>query len=164
MTLADAALDALAEGLWLRLRDVVLAAARLDAFNFAPEVPTPAPAPGWVRRIADDGAALDASVLDLVRRAVAAGADPVNWRILERLDGRDEGMALVELAAAAGLPPLALAERVSDLVQVGLAAHVLERGAVQVTAAGRAWLRLVEALGARVGRKARAGLPGLVAG
>lgn len=164
MTAVEEAVDVLAEGLWRRMRDVVLAAARLERFNFAPGAAAAAPRPGWVTGLATDGVVLEAGVADLVRRAFAVGADPVNHRMLARLDGETEGMALGELARALDLPALAVAERVNDLVQVGLVGQVLERGAVETTAAGRAWVRLVDAVAGRLARHAREGLPGLLSG
>jgi len=163
VTPADAAVEALAAGLWRRLRDVVLAAERLERFNFAPERDPAPPSADWIRGLMDD-AALTGSALDLVRRASAAGADPVNHRVLSLLVARDDAIPLAELARAVGLPALAAVERVSDLQQVGLARRVLEHGAVAATAAGRGWVRLLDLVAARVAAEARAGLPGLSGG
>jgi hypothetical protein len=151
-------LDALAEGLWRRMRDAVLAARRLDGFSFTEE---PGP-PGWVEGLPADPS-LDEAALDLTRRALAAGADGWNHRLLARL-AADGGGTVGGLAAALGLSPLAVAERISDLAQVGLAAHVVERGTVRATAAGEAWVRLVAAVGAGIHARARQELPALVAG
>jgi predicted DNA-binding transcriptional regulator len=164
MTPAEAAVEALAQGLWGRLRDVVLAAERLERFNFAPERETAPSTPDWIRGLMTDEAALAGSVLDLVRRAAAVAVDPVNHRVLSLLVERDDPIPLAELARAAGLPALTTVERVSDLQQVGLASRVLDQGAVTATPAGRGWVRLLDLVAARVTREARAGLPGLSGG
>jgi hypothetical protein len=59
----------------------------------------------------------------------------------------------VGLSAEVGLPPLAVAERVADLVQVGLAARSLVGDQVQATAAATAVVELVEAVQAEVARR-----------
>lgn len=158
---ADAALDALATGLWSRLRDVVLAEERLERFNFAPDAAAPVPQGDWVRRLATDEAALAGSALDLIQRAMAAGADPLNHRILRLLVAQEQPIPLFELARAAGLPPLSVAERVSELAQVGLATRVLAEGAAAVTPAGSGWVRLLGLVTDRVAAAARTALPGL---
>jgi hypothetical protein len=163
VTPADAAVEALAAGLWSRLRDVVLAAERLERFNFAPERDPAPPSANWIRGLMDD-AALTGSALDLVRRAAAVGADPLNHRVLGLLVARDDAIPLTELARAAGLPALATVERVGDLQQVGLAHRVLDQGAVAATPAGRGWVRLLDLVAARVAAEARAELPGLPGG
>ncbi len=155
-------IETVAEGLWRRVRDVVLAAERLERFTFAPDRPEAGPDRGWVRGLATD-ATLAEALEDLVRRAVAAGSDAVNHRILVGPDG-EEGLPVAELARQIGTPPLAVSERITDLVQAGLASHDIERGTVRATAAGRGWLRVLEAITAHLLGRARAELPRLLAG
>jgi len=62
----------------------------------------------------------------------------------------------------AGLARLVLSERVSDLVQVGLAGRDLEKDAALATAATRGFLDLVDELRQRLTREAREQLPVLL--
>jgi hypothetical protein len=79
---------------------------------------------------------------ELVLRALRVAADPLNDRILRRL--ADGDATLGELSELVELPRLAVWERVSDLVQVGLAARALADDAAGLTAAGAVLLRLVD--------------------
>lgn len=145
-----AAIDTVAEGLWRRLRDVVRTERALAGFAFAPE-----PAAGAPRRPAPaDEAGVDALARDLTLRALAAAADPLNYRVLRALGA--EGVAVDDVAGAVALPALAVSERVHALAQVGLAARELEHDAVAATTAGRGVVALVEAIGAALGARWRA--------
>lgn len=124
---------ALAQGLWGRLRDILLVAARIDSFAFGEADATPAGI-----------AAADADVLaeDFVVRALHAATDRLNWTILVAIAPAD-GVPLDGLAASSGLPRVVVSERVSDLVQAGLAARVLDADTVHATRAGEvlvAWI------------------------
>ena len=140
----SADVEAVADGLWLRLRDVILAERRLERFSFTPEV---ADAGVSVRlaALAGDPDALGRLARDVTLRALAAGSDPANAQILSALeDGRPAPLA--ELASRTGLPGLALAERVGALAQAGLAARDVEADAVLPTAAGRGLASFFDAL------------------
>lgn len=159
MTAAGLALDTAAEGLWLRLRDVLLAEQRIERFEFSPE------APGGVtdrllalRRDRDARLAL---ARDLALRSLAALTDSTNFRILGSLGGGGP-VPLVDVARAAGLGPVAAAERVHALAQVGLAARDVERSCAVQTAAGRGLGLLVEALAAAVTERMERALPALL--
>ncbi|HET8577635.1 MAG TPA: hypothetical protein VFO18_11085 [Methylomirabilota bacterium] len=151
-----------AEALWLRVRDVVLAERRLERFAFDPE-----PAAGSLRRgldaVAGDAEALSGLARDVALRAVAAAADPVNFRILSSL-GAPDGLALGELSGRVGLPPLALAERLGALAQAGLAGRDLERERAFATPAGRGLSGMVDALAARLNARMKEELPALLDG
>jgi hypothetical protein len=144
-------LDTVAEGLWQRLRDVLLAERRLAGFAFDPEPTSEAlPAP------LDGGdAAIGAVARDLALRTLAAAADATNYRLLVLIG--EASMGVHDLAAASGLPTLAVRERVAGLVQVGLAARELERDTVRGTPAGRALVALVEEIGGGLAARCRAG-------
>ncbi|HET7876178.1 MAG TPA: hypothetical protein VFN71_11720 [Methylomirabilota bacterium] len=152
---------AVSEALWLRIRDVVLAERRLERFAFEPE------SPGDARRgpgaLAGDVQALAGIAGDVVLRAVAAAADPVNFRILLSL-GAPDGVGLGELADRLGLPPLALAERLGALAQVGLAGRDLERERAFATPAGRGLAGLVTVLVAALEGRMQKDLPTLLDG
>lgn len=125
-----------AKGLAARVADVEATLARYASFAFRPDDASPSPSPG-------DG---DASAVarDLVRRAFAALADPINDRLVRRL--ADGDATLAELAAVTDLPRLVVWERVNDLVQVGLARHALESDRAGLTGAGAALVELVDEL------------------
>jgi len=149
--------EAVADGLWWRLRDVVLAERRLERFAFAPEQPNSPAGPGErLSALAADEAALAELTRDVTVRALAATADGANLRLLALLGG--EPIGIDDASRALALPPLAVSERVNALAQLGLAARDLERDAVTGTAAGRAVVALVKAISAGLATRCRAGL------
>jgi hypothetical protein len=152
--------EALAEGLWLRLREVILAERGLERFAFAPEAPVPG-AVQALTALAADPDARRGLARDMVLRALAAAADPASFGILAML-APGEPVPLAELGRRLGLPALAVAERLSALAQVGLAARDLERDAALATPAGRRVAALVEALGAALHARLGRDLPGLL--
>jgi hypothetical protein len=152
--------EAVAEALWRRLRDAILAEGRLAAFEFRPETPGAPRLPG-LAAVADDPDALDELALDVTLRALGALADRTNFRILSAA-GKDAAAPVAGVARAAGLPELAVTERVHALAQVGLAARDLERGAVAVTPAGQGLAGLVEEVAQGVRRRLSQGLPALL--
>ncbi len=133
---------ALAEALWQRVRSIALAAHRLDRL---PENE------GGNARLGEADAAKLAG--ELVLRLLRVGSDPVNFRLLAHLV-KEGSVGMRELAGGVDLPPLAVSERVADLVQVGLAVRSLVGDRVQGTEAARAFVELVgevaRALEARV--------------
>jgi predicted transcriptional regulator len=133
-----------AKGLAARLADVEATMDRHASFAFRPDEPS--------SHAFDDG---DASVIarDLVRRALAAVADPVNGALLDQLAHGDATLA--ELAEAVGLPRPAVWERVNDLVQVGVARHALDGDRAGLTGAGGALVELVDELVARTAEQVR---------
>jgi len=153
-------LDVVVAGLWQRLRDVILAEQRLEGFAFAPE----APEIGWSARLAalaDDASARADLARDVALRVLGAAADGVNCRLLSVLR-QDTPVALDELARRLGLPPVAVAERLSALSQLGLAARDLERNGALGTAAGCGIVALIEALSERLGGRLGRELPALL--
>ena len=120
-------MERVVDGLWLRLRDVILAERRLERFTFAPEAPETG-APGRLAALAGDAQAQGRLARDVTLRALAAACDPVNCEILGGFDG--QVVSVAEMTARVGLPELALRERVNALAQAGLAARDLEQDAV----------------------------------
>ncbi len=150
----------LAEGLWRRLRDVLLAERRLESFTFAPETEgARAASPGRLAALAADDSAIADLARDLTLRALAAATDGVNYRVLACLGSEPVGLDAV--ARALGLPPLAVSERVHALAQLGLASRTLEQDGVGETVAGRGLVRLVETLGGELAARCRAGVGSL---
>jgi DNA-binding HxlR family transcriptional regulator len=148
--------DAVAEGLWRRLRDVVLAERRLERFAFSEE----SAAPDRLSALAVDASALADLARDVTLRALAVATDGGNHRVLAALG--DDPRSLGQLSQALGLPALAVSERVAALAQVGLAARNVERDDVSGTAAGRGLVALVEAISAGLAARCRAGLGSLL--
>lgn len=138
-------LEALAKGLWGRLRDVMLVAERIDSFAFGTDDPA---------RAAFTDTDADAVATDFVVRALAAATDRTAFMILAAAaDAMPEGALLEELAKAVDLPRLVIAERVSDLLQVGLAARALDQDRVVATTAGTEVVGFVRALAADLAEK-----------
>jgi hypothetical protein len=130
----------LAEALWERIRAIALAAHRLDRL---PENAGGVAVihEGEVEKLAEE----------FFLRLLRVGADPVNYALLSRI-AREASVPLAELAQEVHLPALAVAERVADLVQVGLAARSLIGDHVQATAATNAFIRLVQGAVGKLGR------------
>lgn len=157
--------EAVAEGLWRRLRDVLLAERRLEGFEFFPESPSGSPATRLAALAADERA-VAALARDLALRSLGALADGVNFRILSAAHGsaREGRPALLTgIAEEVGLAELAVAERVHALAQVGLAARDVENRGVVVTAAGRDLVVLVQNLAEALRDRLARGLPALLA-
>lgn len=150
--------EQIAEGLWRRFRDVVLAMRRLDSFVFDEVQDAEASDLG---RLLDDDSERDRVAIEWILRALARGLDPANYRILRELH-RQEGIPLSALARKLDLARLAAAERISELIQVGLAQRELETGQVQATGPGEALVLTVEAVRERLSCKIREGLAGIL--
>jgi hypothetical protein len=122
----------LGKALAARMADIAAAVDRYDAYAYSER-----PAPGR----ATDGDP-DVVVRDLALAALRAAGDPLSYAMLRRMAGGDT--SLVELGAAAGLPRLAVWERVNGLVAVGLVGRRHEDDSAGLTPAGRILVELVE--------------------
>ena len=150
-----------AEGLWKRFREIAMALRRLQDFNFAAESGEGRFTDRWLDGlIKDDGVLADVG-RELVLRALRVGADGINFTILTHLREED-AVPLPRLARLTALPHFTLSERVNDLVQVGLAARILEEDAVQATSLTRGFLAMVGEIERRLTALIRERLPGLV--
>lgn len=139
----------LVEGLWARLRDILMAQARWDHFVHDPEG-------GPQGRAGADGsspARKDAGRLaaEMLRRALRVASDPVNGAILRRL-AREEAVALPSLMETTGLPRIALIETVSDIAQVGLASYAAGTSEVRASAGGNGLVGLLDEVCGRLAR------------
>lgn len=141
------AFDLVAEGIWARLRDMIMARSRWDRFVRDPEGGSGGEAPLAMAPPAPEEA--ERLAAELVLRALRVGVDPVSQRVLERL-AREDVVPLETLAETTGLPPLALHEKVADLVQVGLAVHDLERRQVRATPLASGLLEIVGEIARRL--------------
>lgn len=120
--------DLLAEGLWSRLRDILMAQSRWDGFVHDPDGSGPKAEP--VPPSSEQGERLAGEML---LRALRVGVEPVNQAILLRLT-HAEAVGLPALMELTGLPRVAVIERVKDLSQVGLASYAVETGEARATA------------------------------
>ena len=136
-------MDQLAEGLWMRLRDILMAQSRWDCFVHDPEgeKSQPLPPPEESERLA----------ADMVLRALRVGIDPINHAILRRLTQENE-VALTSLIEQTGLSRIALMETINDLSQVGLASYAVETRQVHATAGAIGLLGLLDEVRARLAR------------
>jgi hypothetical protein len=126
----------LSSALALRLRDIARLLDRLDRLES-----------GTGEWLASQGeGALREAATDMTLRALRAAADPANFAILAFLSAHTSA-PIAELETATGLGRLALAERVNDLVQVGLAGRNIDTDHVQGTAAGAALVGLIHNIG-----------------
>lgn len=126
----------LSSALALRLRDIARLLDRLDRLES-----------GTGEWLASQGeGALREAATDMTLRALRAAADPTNFAILAFLSAHTSA-PMAELETATGFGRLALAERVNDLVQVGLAGRNIDTDHVQGTAAGAALVGLIHNIG-----------------
>jgi hypothetical protein len=126
----------LSSALALRLRDIARLLDRLDRLES-----------GTGEWLASQGeGALRKAATDMTLRALRAAADPANFAILAFLSAHTSA-PMAELETATGFGRLALAERVNDLVQVGLAGRNIDTDHVQGTAAGAALVGLIHNIG-----------------
>jgi hypothetical protein len=120
-----------------RLADIAAAAARYDAYAFSEQPSPDRSGPGDE----GDGGAADAA-RDLALAALRTAGDPLSYAMLRRMAEGDTPLA--ELAAATGLPRIAVWERLNGLVAAGLAARRYEADAAGLTPAGAVVVDLVE--------------------
>jgi len=142
------ALDDLASALALRLRDIARMLDRLDRLESGTGV--------WLE--AQDGEALAEAAREMTLRALRVAADPTNFAVLTYLAAHSTA-PMAELESASGLGRLALAECISDLVQVGLAGRNIDTDQVQGTAAGAALVELIHSISKETAQKLAEALP-----
>jgi len=150
-----------AEGLWSRFRDIALALNRIQSYNFSADSPEGRFTERWLDEVLKDEDTLAEVGREFVLRAFRVGADAINFKILAHLSD-EAGVPLAGLAEITGLPHFALSERVSDLVQAGLATRVLEEDAVRATRLTRGFLGMVEKIERRLSVMVRERLPALI--
>ena len=129
-------LDDLSSALALRLRDIARVLDRLDRLESGTGE--------WLT--AQDDAALKEAAREMTLRALRVAADPINFAILNHL-ATHSSVPLADLETATYLGRLALSERVSDLVQVGLAGRNIDTDHVQATPGGAALVTWINSIG-----------------
>jgi hypothetical protein len=106
---------------------------------------------GWLGQQIADGQ-LAESTQELLLRGLSVAGDPINFRILTRLDPL-EGVEVPALMLHTTLGRVAVSERVNDLVQAGLASRDLVSDQIRGTALGAGIVALVnEIAGAAAAR------------
>lgn len=135
-------LNDLSTALALRLRDLARMLDRLDRLEA-----------GTGRWLASQQPAdLASAAQDMTLRALRVAADSTNFRLLGRL-AEAAALTSAELEGTVGLGRLALAERLNDLVQVGLAARNVDTDQVQATPAGAALAGLINSISQATARR-----------
>jgi len=125
----------LSAALAFRLRDIARMLDRLDRLESGTGE--------WLaKRQSEDW---QSAATEMTLRALRVAADPTNYAILAFLS-LHASAPVAELENATGLGRLALAERINDLVQVGLAGRNIDTDQVQGTAAGAALTGLINSI------------------
>lgn len=137
----------LGDGLWKRLRDVIMVSERIDTFAFGP-------ASSEEPRTSLSEEDASAVSVEFVLRALRVACDRTNFLILRESSG-DDGADAGALATITGIPSLAVSERIADLLQSGLAVRQLDSNRVFATEAGRQVVALVEAVAERLATTAK---------
>lgn len=134
-TTTERSIDLFAEGLWQRLRDILIAQSRWDAFIHDPDKGANGETP--------PKESASSMALQMILRALRVAVDPVNMAILRRLAGEDE-VGLMEIEKQTGLSRTAAIETLHDLSQVGLASYAVDSRTARVTAGAIGLLGLLE--------------------
>lgn len=143
--------DKIGEGLWARLRNVLIALDRLDRLETANDFVD------WVETFQRDDAQIEATARDWVLRALHIATDPLNYAILRAL-AESDGLSSAQLMQTTRLARVELTERVKDLAQAGFVAQEMESETVQATPAAEGVVAFIESLRAQIAKRARAGL------
>jgi hypothetical protein len=148
--MAESARD-LVEGLWVRLRNALIALDRVDRLESANAFV------GWVEAFQRDDAQIDATTREWLLRALRLAADPLNYRILSALQERDD-MSIAELTRLTNATRVDVVERVRDLAQSGFVTPALESDTVKGTRAAMGFVAWTESLRDQMADHVRAGL------
>ena len=140
---------AILAGLVERVRGLLLALDRRDRLETASE------SVGWLQRQTREQ--LDSIAQGMLLRALRAAGDPVNYRILERLD-RLNPVNATDLMSETGLDRVAVAEGLNDLAQVGLVTQDVVDGQVRGTSLAVGVRAIVEQIAVQAGGQLLDGL------
>jgi hypothetical protein len=141
----------LVEGLWARLRNVLIAFDRVDRLESASDFV------GWVESFQSDDAEIEASTRDWVLCATQVASDPMNYRILRVLSDCD-GASVAELMRLTNATRIDVTARLNELAQVGFVMQSVESDSVQGTRASKGMVDMIESLRAQIADRLRAGL------
>ncbi len=140
----------LVDGLWARLRNVLIALDRVDRLETSVEFSD------WIQALQRDDAQMHATARSWVLRVLSVAADPLNYQLLLSL--RTDSQTISQLMQTAGVTRVELTERIKDLAQIGLLSQAMETSDVQNTSAGDAIVAWIESLNAGVANHMRDGL------
>lgn len=121
-------MSAVRRGIVARLRTLLLALDRQDRLETAQEFV------GWLSA-QKDAEPLAEHSRELLLRAFRVAGDPINFRILARLDLL-EPVGVSDLMSELGLSRVAVSERINDMAQTGLAVRELVNDHVRGTDLG----------------------------
>lgn len=136
-------------GLVERVRGLLLGLDRRDRLETAGEFV------GWLQGQTREQ--LDDIAREMLLRVLRCAGDPVNYRILERLDVLN-AISTADLMPETGLDRVALSERLNDLAQVGLISRDLVDDQVLGTSLAVGVRALVERTAVQAGGKLLDGL------
>ncbi|MCP4202001.1 MAG: MarR family transcriptional regulator [bacterium] len=117
--------DSVQHGLVARLRTLLLALDRQDRLETAQEFV------GWLAE-QKERQELAEHASELLLRAFRVAGDPVNFRILTKLD-RIDPVGIADLMRETRLSRVAVSERINDMVQTGLAVREMVNDHVRGT-------------------------------
>jgi DNA-binding transcriptional ArsR family regulator len=140
---------AILAGLVERVQNLLLGLDRRDQLETAGEFV------GWLQRQTREQ--LDDIARGMLLRVLRCAGDPVNYRILERLDELN-ATNVADLMPETGLDRVAVSERLNDLAQVGLISQDVVDGQVRATSLAVGVRALVERIAIQAGGKLFDGL------
>lgn len=138
-------LESIVDGLADRTRSLLRALDRQDRLETAQTFV------GWLAS-ERQGGGLSETAREMLLRAFKLAADPINFRILGRLDPID-AVELSEVMEDTGLARVAASERVHDLVQCGLAVREMVGDQIRRTRLAGGILGLVEEIARQTGER-----------
>jgi DNA-binding transcriptional ArsR family regulator len=137
----------IAAGAWTRLRNLIGALDRVDRLETSDEFA------GWLQGLAAVEPGMKKTIREFLLRALRLVSDPLNTRILMRLDS-GEGASTTELSNATGLTRVELVERLNELARAGLTVQALEGELVEATPLARGFVSLVDEITEEIKRLA----------
>jgi DNA-binding HxlR family transcriptional regulator len=137
-------LQSIADGLASRMRNLALSIDRLNRLESG--------SGDWLSEF-NKGELAD-SAMAMTLRAMSTVSDSVNFSLLSLL-ASTESFSMRDLIQKSGIARLMLSERLNDLVQVGLAARLIDTDHVQITAAGADMAALINELAGNVSQNYR---------
>jgi DNA-binding HxlR family transcriptional regulator len=135
LTPSDDTLASLAAGIADRLRLLVIAIDRLDRLETG--------SGEWLNRFPAEE--LPAAARELTLRTLRTATEPGHFALLQALAAA-ETQSLGQLMATLGWGRLTLTEYLNDLIQVGLVGRNIDTDHAQITSAGLALVRWLQAL------------------
>ena len=139
MTFHEEHNTAIVEGLFTRIKSLVLALYRHDRLETVQDFN------GWFETLVEREDELADMALHMTLRALQVASDPVNFRLLRRLK-QENTVALRALMAEIDAYRVPTHDRVNILMQAGLAVQELESDDVRITPLGEGIVTWIEAV------------------